>query len=178
MSSLAEPSATLCLEHVLSFYIMRMNLFEQIKESTKFLKALSFKLHIENPNIPCPLSEKPKLKPLFEGHLCFRHLFISRKKPANSRNKYDTQDLSRHNVVLTLSLIRLTDPSTSSPDDAAALKSESEKEARGAKTAENIRYGQGISEQGMGGQTIGNIGSENVDVGIGKQAGGKSGDEK
>ena len=36
---------------------------------------------------------------------------------------------------------------------------EKDKAARGEQTAENIRYGQAISEQGFGGTTVGNSGA-------------------
>ena len=42
-------------------------------------------------------------------------------------------------------------------------KTDVEKTERGEKTAENIRYGQKISEEGMGGQTTTSSGSANVD---------------
>ncbi|GAM84614.1 hypothetical protein ANO11243_026100 [Dothideomycetidae sp. 11243] len=41
-------------------------------------------------------------------------------------------------------------------------------EERGERTAANIRYGQGISEGGMGGTTTGNDGSAGTDSGYGR----------
>ena len=58
-----------------------------------------------------------------------------------------------------------TDPSTE-VDDATASQ-EASKAARGERTAENIRYGQAISEQGMGGQTTTSSGQANVEGGYG-----------
>lgn len=49
------------------------------------------------------------------------------------------------------------------PDAAAKQKAE-----RGEKTAENIRYGQAISESGVGGFTSGNSGSA-AQEGVGRQ---------
>ena len=43
-----------------------------------------------------------------------------------------------------------------------------EKAEKGEKTAENIRYGQAISEQGVGGFTSGSLGSA-AQEGVGKQ---------
>ncbi|KAL9025563.1 MAG: hypothetical protein Q9196_005638 [Gyalolechia fulgens] len=45
--------------------------------------------------------------------------------------------------------------------DAVAEQQEQDKADRGAQTAENIRYGQTISEGGMGGKTTGSAGSAN-----------------
>jgi len=42
-----------------------------------------------------------------------------------------------------------------------------QKSERGEKTAENIRYGESISEHGFGGQTTGNSGQANQDTGYG-----------
>ena len=44
-------------------------------------------------------------------------------------------------------------PGTAVADSAADLQTEDQKRERGEQTAENIRYGQAISEQGMGGET-------------------------
>jgi hypothetical protein len=40
----------------------------------------------------------------------------------------------------------------------AQSSADAEKNARGEKTAENIRYGEAISEHGFGGETVGNSG--------------------
>ncbi|KAG0646266.1 hypothetical protein D0Z07_8260 [Hyphodiscus hymeniophilus] len=42
-----------------------------------------------------------------------------------------------------------------------------EKKERGEKTAENVRYGEAISEHGFGGETVGNSGSANQGSGYG-----------
>ena len=44
-------------------------------------------------------------------------------------------------------------PGTAVADSAADLQTEDQKRVRGEQTAGNIRYGQAISEQGMGGET-------------------------
>ena len=51
--------------------------------------------------------------------------------------------------------------------DATRTAQEAAKAARGERTAENIRYGQAISEQGMGGQTTTSSGFANTDSGYG-----------
>ena len=51
---------------------------------------------------------------------------------------------------------------TETANSAADLQTESKAE-RGEKTAENIRYGQGISEQGTGGQTTTSTGKANTE---------------
>ncbi len=53
-----------------------------------------------------------------------------------------------------------TEPSTASPGNVSAI-SGSDSAGRGARTAENIRYGQALSEEGMGGQTVGMTGEAN-----------------
>jgi len=60
---------------------------------------------------------------------------------------------------------QLSDPSTDIPADAPSGPTAE----RAAKTAENIRYGQAMSEQGMGGKTApsANSGEGNVDGGFG-----------
>jgi hypothetical protein len=45
---------------------------------------------------------------------------------------------------------------------------EKEKRERGEKTAENIRYGEAISEHGFGGETIGNEGEVNQGSSFGR----------
>lgn len=50
-----------------------------------------------------------------------------------------------------------TDPNPNEAEQKAAA----EKRERGEKTAENIRYGEAISEHGMGGETVGNTGGVN-----------------
>ncbi|ESZ96030.1 hypothetical protein SBOR_3603 [Sclerotinia borealis F-4128] len=49
----------------------------------------------------------------------------------------------------------------------ATLQSAAKHKARGEKTAENIRYGEAISEHGFGGETVGNEGG----VGLGSESG-------
>ncbi|KAL8723076.1 MAG: hypothetical protein Q9225_000547 [Loekoesia sp. 1 TL-2023] len=56
-------------------------------------------------------------------------------------------------------LIRSAEPETQ--PDAVAEQKEQDKADRGARTAENIRYGQSISEGGMGGKTTETDGSAN-----------------
>ncbi|KAF2233305.1 hypothetical protein EV356DRAFT_213692 [Viridothelium virens] len=51
--------------------------------------------------------------------------------------------------------------------DTTTAAQEEAKAARGERTAENIRYGQGISEHGMGGQTTTSGGVANTDGGYG-----------
>lgn len=61
-----------------------------------------------------------------------------------------------------------TEPETSvdaNPSAQAEAKAE-----RGEKTAENVRYGQAISEHGMGGQTTSSTGQANQDSGFGGAA--------
>jgi hypothetical protein len=53
----------------------------------------------------------------------------------------------------------LTCPGEDPSSNEAATKSQAEKKERGEKTAENIRYGQALSEHGFGGETTGNSGS-------------------
>ena len=43
-----------------------------------------------------------------------------------------------------------------------------QKRERGEQTAENIRYGEAISEHGFGGQTVGNSGKANQGAGFGR----------
>ncbi|KAF8852669.1 hypothetical protein BDZ45DRAFT_658860 [Acephala macrosclerotiorum] len=50
----------------------------------------------------------------------------------------------------------------------AAQHLSSEKQERGEKTAENIRYGEAISEHGFGVETTGNSGKANQDSGFGE----------
>ncbi|KAL8785390.1 MAG: hypothetical protein Q9213_003396 [Squamulea squamosa] len=68
-------------------------------------------------------------------------------------------------VRLTLpsqSIARLTSaPATETQVDAANEQQEQDKADRGARTAENVRYGQTISEEGMGGKTTETAGSAN-----------------
>ena len=45
--------------------------------------------------------------------------------------------------------------------DATTSQVQTEKAEKGEKTAENIRYGESISEHGFGGETKGNSGSAN-----------------
>jgi hypothetical protein len=45
---------------------------------------------------------------------------------------------------------------------------ENEKRERGGKTAENIRYGEAISEHGFGGEAIGNEGEVNQGLSFGR----------
>ncbi|KAI9707857.1 MAG: hypothetical protein M1820_004463 [Bogoriella megaspora] len=59
----------------------------------------------------------------------------------------------------------LAAPSTEVDASSSAL--EEAKAVRGERTAENIRYGQAISEQGMGGQTTTNTGTANYEGGYG-----------
>ncbi|KAJ8066972.1 hypothetical protein OCU04_004351 [Sclerotinia nivalis] len=47
----------------------------------------------------------------------------------------------------------------------ATLQKSAEHKARGEQTAENIRYGEAISEHGFGGETVGNSGG----VGVGEK---------
>jgi len=56
----------------------------------------------------------------------------------------------------------------STPTEASQV-SQKEKAERGEKTAENVRYGEAISEHGFGGETVGNEGG--VGVGEGKTTG-------
>jgi hypothetical protein len=56
---------------------------------------------------------------------------------------------------------------TGSADKSEAEKSvEGDKRARGEKTAENIRYGEAISEHGFGGETTRNSGSADNEEGL------------
>jgi len=62
--------------------------------------------------------------------------------------------------------LRKTDPSSEEPTEAWQQASR-EKEERGERTAENVRYGEAISEHGFGGETTGNGGSAERGVGCG-----------
>ena len=44
-----------------------------------------------------------------------------------------------------------------------------QKRERGEQTAENIRYGEAISEHGFGGETVGNSGEANQGAGFGSE---------
>ncbi|KAE9375739.1 hypothetical protein N431DRAFT_437245 [Stipitochalara longipes BDJ] len=46
---------------------------------------------------------------------------------------------------------------------------EQQKRERGEQTAENIRYGETISEHGFGGETVGNSGEANQGAGFGRE---------
>jgi len=60
---------------------------------------------------------------------------------------------------------QLGEPSTSFPSESGPTAQE--KSDRGAQTAENIRYGQNMSENGMGGKTTTSSGSAGQDNGQG-----------
>jgi hypothetical protein len=51
----------------------------------------------------------------------------------------------------------------------AKLQLDQQKQERGEQTAENIRYGEAISEHGFGGETIGNTGEANQEAGVGRE---------
>jgi len=51
--------------------------------------------------------------------------------------------------------------------DSKSSEQQQEKNERGEKTAENIRYGEAISEHGFGGETTGNSGQANQGTGFG-----------
>ncbi|KAI9665839.1 MAG: hypothetical protein M1821_003773 [Bathelium mastoideum] len=71
------------------------------------------------------------------------------------------------------------EPEPATEVDATAASQKAAKAERGERTAENIRYGQTISEQGMGGQTTTSSGTANVEGGYGgtKEQVGKTADE-
>ena len=48
-----------------------------------------------------------------------------------------------------------------SQNDTVESQQQAQKAERGEKTAENIRYGEALSEHGMGGETTGNSGRAN-----------------
>lgn len=90
--------------------------------------------------------------------------------------------------ISSLSLIHyvLTNLPATEPteDNEADVHRASQKAARGEKTAENIRFGEAISEHGFGGETLGNTGSaksnlagkegEGAGVSAGAGAGGRT----
>ena len=55
------------------------------------------------------------------------------------------------------------------PNEAKQEANQHERE-RGEHTAENIRYGEAISEHGFGGETLGNTGEANQGAGVGGKA--------
>jgi len=65
----------------------------------------------------------------------------------------------------TSSDISLAEPQTEL--DSKSSEQQQEKNERGEKTAENIRYGEAISEHGFGGETTGNSGQANQGTGYG-----------
>lgn len=57
------------------------------------------------------------------------------------------------------------------------MKSDAEEKERGEKTAENIRYGEAISEHGFGGETVGNSGEAKRGEGFGRAGSGGEADD-
>ena len=53
---------------------------------------------------------------------------------------------------------------TETQTDSIPSQQQQEKSEKGEKTAENIRYGESISEHGFGGETMGNSGEANQGV--------------
>lgn len=66
----------------------------------------------------------------------------------------------RRNHSMFSKLRRFAESQTS--EDAVPEVQQQEKSERGEKTAENIRYGEAISEHGFGGETTGNSGEANL----------------
>ncbi|KAI9718242.1 MAG: hypothetical protein M1812_004232 [Candelaria pacifica] len=61
---------------------------------------------------------------------------------------------------------QMGEPSTQDPNPISKPPNPDKKE-RGEKTAENIRYGESLSEHGFGGETTGNSGSKGQEGGFG-----------
>ncbi|KAI9697235.1 MAG: hypothetical protein M1836_004799 [Candelina mexicana] len=59
------------------------------------------------------------------------------------------------------------EPSTQDPAPLSQPPSAERTQSRGEKTAENIRYGEALSEHGYGGETLGNDGVKGVEGGFG-----------
>jgi hypothetical protein len=74
---------------------------------------------------------------------------LTPKTPAHSKVRLALASLLLYPPYLTH---HNTDPNPNEAEQKAAA----EKRERGEKTAENIRYGEAISEHGMGGETVGN----------------------
>ncbi|KAH8758652.1 hypothetical protein F5882DRAFT_306823 [Hyaloscypha sp. PMI_1271] len=53
--------------------------------------------------------------------------------------------------------------------DEAKRQLDQQKQERGEQTAENLRYGEAISEHGFGGETIGNTGETSQGAGVGRE---------
>ncbi|PVH83708.1 hypothetical protein DL98DRAFT_585176 [Cadophora sp. DSE1049] len=70
--------------------------------------------------------------------------------------RYESQDTFTKSPKKSTGQFGATEPAE---DNEADVHRASQKAARGEKTAENIRFGEAISEHGFGGETLGNTGS-------------------
>ncbi|KAG4418026.1 hypothetical protein IFR04_008846 [Cadophora malorum] len=77
-------------------------------------------------------------------------------EPGGENTQYESQDTFTKSPKKSTGQFGATEPTE---DNEADVHRASQKATRGEKTAENIRFGEAISEHGFGGETLGNTGS-------------------
>ncbi|CZS98466.1 hypothetical protein WAI453_005788 [Rhynchosporium graminicola] len=94
-------------------------------------------------------------------------------EPGGENTQYESQDTFVRDPKKSTGQLGTTNQHEDTEDDVHRASAKAE---RGEKTAENIRYGEAISEHGFGGETVGNSGSADNASG-GQGVGGQSGKE-
>ncbi|KAH7356977.1 hypothetical protein BKA65DRAFT_495894 [Rhexocercosporidium sp. MPI-PUGE-AT-0058] len=93
-------------------------------------------------------------------------------EPGGENTQYESQDTFVRPPKKSTGQFGATQPSE---DTEADVHRAAQQQERGEKTAENVRYGEAISEHGLGGETVGNSGKAD-DVSAGN--GGTSSEER
>ncbi|KAK0100888.1 hypothetical protein ONS95_007332 [Cadophora gregata] len=91
-------------------------------------------------------------------------------EPGGENTQYESQDTFTKSPKKSTGQFGAT---AETEDNEADVHRASQKAARGEKTAENVRFGEAISEHGFGGETVGNTGRANNSSGM--STGGKEG---
>ncbi|KAH7407417.1 hypothetical protein BKA64DRAFT_721232 [Cadophora sp. MPI-SDFR-AT-0126] len=93
-------------------------------------------------------------------------------EPGGENTQYESQDTFTKSPKKSTGQLGATAPTE---DNEADVHRASQKSARGEKTAENIRFGEAISEHGFGGETLGNTGEAKSSLpGKGEGTGGRT----